>query len=126
MKGNSMQRSIFFFSILLAASAAVASNFNFLHQAAPIAEFNKEDMDMFRATLRKALDEVKDGEKLAWQNEKTGSSGLVNPLKTLESENGACRNARIINKSRRKITENRFKFCKKDGKWLAVEILENN
>lgn len=115
-----------FFTIVVSflASVSAASNFNFLHQAAPIAEFNKEDMDMFRATLRKALDEVKDGEKLAWQNEKTGSSGLINPLQTLESDNGDCRNARIVNKSRRKITESRFKFCKKDGKWLAVEILE--
>ena len=80
-------------------------------------------MALFKATIQKALNEKKDGEKLAWKNEKTGSSGLVNPILTLEDETGECRNARIINKSKNKIAESRFTFCKQNGTWIATEML---
>lgn len=116
-----MLRAFIIFTALFIVSPVYASNFNFLHQATPISDFNEQDLEMFKQALRTALNEKKDGERLAWKNEKTGSSGLVNPLLTLEDK---CRNARIINKSKNNIAESRYKFCKKDGKWLAVEILE--
>jgi len=116
-----MQRTLVIVTTFFLISTVFASNFNFLHQATPISDFNKQDLEMFKQALRTALNEKKDGEKLAWKNEKTGSSGLINPLLTLEDK---CRNARIINKSKNNIAESRFKFCKTEGKWLAVEILE--
>lgn len=115
-----MFRTILFTSLCFLAFDVSGSNFNFLHQVTPISDFNKEDLEMFRAALRKALDEKKDGEKLAWKNDKTGSSGLVSPIQTLEDK---CRNTRIVNRSKNNIAESRFRFCKKDGKWLAVEML---
>lgn len=115
-----MLRAIFIFISLFSISGAFASNFNFLHQATPIADFNKEDKRMFLDTIQKALNEKKDGERLAWKNEKSGNSGLINPTQTVEDN---CRNTRIINRSKTKIAESRFKFCKTDGKWVAVEML---
>lgn len=117
-----MLRTILFAVPLFLAFSVFASNFNFLHEAAPISDFNKEDMALFKAAIQQALNEESDGEKLAWKNEKTGNTGLVNLVLTLD--NGDCRNARIIKKSKKNIAESRFKFCKTNGKWIAVEMLE--
>jgi len=119
-----MLRTILFFTTLLIIPVVGASNFNFLHQATPISDFKKEDKKIFMETIQQALNEKKDGERLAWQNEKTGNSGLVNPLLTLDKKDGECRNVRIINKSKKNIAESWFKFCKTDGKWVAVEMLQ--
>ena len=100
-----------------------ACSATFLHEAAPISDFNDADMQMFKDAIQKALNEKKDGEKLAWKNDKTGHSGLVNPLQTLDSEADECRNVRIINKSKKNIAETHFTFCKQDGTWVAVEML---
>ena len=118
-----MIRAIITVTTFLFACSLQASNFNFLHEAAPISDFNKEDMALFKAAIQKALNEKKDGEKLAWKNDKTGSSGLVNPILTLENHTSECRNARIVNKSRKNIAESKFTFCKRDGTWIATEML---
>ncbi|MGD8785400.1 MAG: RT0821/Lpp0805 family surface protein [Thioalkalispiraceae bacterium] len=119
-----MPRTIVFLVLFLFASVVHASNFNFLHEAAPIADFNDEDMQMFKDTIQQALNEKRDGEKLAWKNTKTGNSGLVNPLLTLDENIGEeCRHVRIVNKSKKNIAESKFKFCKRDGSWVAIDML---
>lgn len=101
--------------------AAYASNFTFL-ETAPIAEFTPADTAMFENAIDTALNEKKDGEKLAWKNEKTGVSGLVNPLSTYEKNGTTCRKLRIVNRAKNKIAESVYKFCKKDGEWVAIRL----
>ena len=113
-------RLIFTASLLLFTSLTVASNLNFLHDITPISDFTKEDSKQFWDTVNTALDTKKDGEKVAWKNQKSGNSGLVNPLTSYEEDKTACRDVRIINRSKKNIAESMYKFCKKDGKWIVI------
>ena len=109
----------FFCSSLLFAASP-----NFLHNVTPISDFTKEDSELFWNSVIDALDNKKDGEKLAWQNEKTGNSGLVNPLNTYQEDDSQCRDLRILNRSKKNIAESKYKFCKHDGKWVAINIIQ--
>ncbi|MGD8926106.1 MAG: hypothetical protein PVG20_04615 [Thioalkalispiraceae bacterium] len=119
-----MFRVLCIFLMFFMVSVVSASNFNFLHESAPIADFNKDDIKMFNEAIQQALNEKKDGEKLAWKNEKTDNSGLVNPLSTYITDKSECRTVRIVNKSKKNIAESKYKFCKQDDKWVAVEIIK--
>lgn len=114
-----MLRLLIILFALLNLSAAVASNLRFL-ESAPIADFTSADTKLFEEAVQSALNNKKDGEKLTWKNEKSGNSGLVNPLSTFTEKGLQCRNLRIVNRSSTKIAETKFKFCKKEGKWLVV------
>ena len=119
-----MLRIIFYLSAVLISTNAIASNYNFLKDAAPIADFKKDDVEILQQTIQDALNNMKDGEKLAWSNDKTGNAGLVNPVLTLDSNEGECRQVRIVNRSKQNIAESMFKFCKLNGKWIAIEMLK--
>lgn len=110
---------LFFYSALAGAASP-----NFLHDVTPISDFTKEDSELFWNAVTTALDDKKDGEKLAWQNEKSGNSGLVNPLKTYQEADTQCRDLRIVNRSKKHIAESKYKFCKRDDKWVAINIIE--
>ncbi len=109
----------FFCSSLLSAASP-----NFLHDVTPISDFTKEDTELFWNAITNALDTKKDGEKLAWQNDKTGNSGLVNPLNTYQEENSQCRDLRIVNRSKKHIAESKYKFCNRDGSWVAIDLIK--
>lgn len=109
---------IFTILLLSTSQALIASNLNFLNESAPVYHFTDEDFNILMATIQKALNEKKDGEKLAWKNEKTGHAGLVNPLDTTIENNLKCRKTRLINRANKKIAKTVYKFCKQpDGVW---------
>jgi len=110
-------------ALFLYMPALYAANPGFMHDVAPISDFNKEDGEMFWNAVYRALDSKNDGEKLAWKNDKTGNSGLVNPLSTYQDGDIQCRDLRIINRSTKSISESKYKFCKRDGKWIAIEMI---
>jgi len=90
-------------------------------KGAPIASFTSEDTAMMENTIFKALDTLKDGEKLAWKNDKTGNSGLVNPIKSYQNDNQPCRTVRVINRSKQSISETTYDFClSPDKEWKLV------
>lgn len=113
-------------SLLVLSPQLFASNFSFLRNSAPIASFTEEDTTLFWNTLDKALDTLKDGEKLAWENSKSGNSGLVNPLKTYKQDSQLCRDVRIINRSKENISETKYQFCKDNDKWVIKHLLDSN
>jgi len=108
------------FTIVVETSAM---NLNFLHEAAPIADFNKKDLNLMDEAIEKALNEKRDGEKLAWKNKESSHSGLVNPLSTYSESEIICRTVRIVNKSSKRIAQNNFKFCKEGGEWIMKNII---
>ena len=116
-----MKRIAYFFTLMLIVTASHASNFRFLENT-PIAEFTPADTAMFENAIMTALEEKKDGEKLAWKNEETGVSGLVNPLSTYKKDDTTCRQIRIVNRAKNKIAESIYKFCKKDDEWVAIRL----
>jgi surface antigen len=113
-----VQKLIITILLLTTSQMLIASNLNFLNESAPVYHFTDEDFNILMATIQKALNEKKDGEKLAWKNEKTGHAGLVNPLDTTIENNLKCRNTRLINRANKKIAQTVYKFCKQpDGVW---------
>ena len=119
-----MKQTIIFMSIFLLTPLLYAASPNFLHDVTPISDFTKEDSELFWNAVTEALDSKEDGEKLAWKNEKSGNSGLVNPLSTYQEAESQCRNLRIVNRSKKHIAESKYKFCKQNGKWVAIDILK--
>ena len=110
--------------LILYSSMLFAANPRFLHDITPISDFTPEDSELFWNAVTNALDNVKDGEKLAWQNEKSGNSGLVNPLSTYQEADTQCRDLRIVNRSKTHSAESKYKFCNTDGKWVASDIIK--
>ncbi len=115
-------KTTWFFILLLSVPTVFASNLGFLHQAAPIADFNSEDVKIMEDTIQTALNEKKDGEKLAWKNDKTNHSGLINPLSSFIKDEMKCREVRIVNKSQKRIAQNNFKYCKQDDQWVLMKF----
>jgi len=118
-----MNRAAIILISFLIVTMTSASNLYFLTEAAPIADFNKEDVKIMEDTIQQALNKKKDGEKLAWKNEKTSNSGLVNPLSSYAEDKKECRKVRIVNKSNKRIAQNNFKFCKKDDVWDLIKFI---
>jgi len=108
------------FTIVVETSAM---NLNFLYEAAPIADFNEQDIKLMENAIEKALNEKRDGEKLAWKNDESSHSGLVNPLSTYSESEIICRTVRIVNKSSKRIAQNNFKFCKEGDVWILMNII---
>ncbi|MFV2061328.1 MAG: RT0821/Lpp0805 family surface protein [Gammaproteobacteria bacterium] len=98
---------IFGFCFYTGANAGV---FYYLRDL-PISSFTDDDMRLLRDTAYQALEELKDGEKKAWNNEKSGNSGLLNPLKTYQKDGRLCRTLRVINRSQKKIAELKLEVC---------------
>lgn len=116
-----MKRFVYLFAFMMITATSQASNFRFLENS-PISEFSPADTAMFEDAIQTALEKKKDGEKLAWKNEETGVSGLVNPLSTYEENGTTCRQLRIVNRAKNKIAESVYKFCKKGDEWVAVRL----
>ena len=87
----------------------------------PISSFTDDDMTLMSDNVFKALETAKDGEKFAWENKKTGHSGLANPLKTYKQEGLNCRTVRIVNRAKKQIAESKYEVCKvKDNSWKIM------
>ena len=121
-----MRKIITSLTVFLFVPVLNAASPNFLHDVTPISDFTKEDSEMFWNAITTALDSKKDGEKLAWKNDKSGNSGLVNPLSTYTEADTQCRNLRIVNRSQKHIAESKYKFCKREGKWVAIDLIKSD
>lgn len=93
-----------------------ASNFSYL-KTAPIAEFTEQDVAIMEDNLYRSLETLADGEKSTWKNDKTGSAGLAEPLKTYEKDGKTCRSLRLVNRSSKNINESVYEFCKEASGW---------
>jgi len=116
---------LFLVPVLLGlCTVSLASNFSFLKYS-PITSFTSEDTAMMENAVFKALNTLKDGEKLAWKNDQTGNSGLVNPIKSYENNSKSCRTVRLINRSKKSINESKYDFCQSADKEWKLFIKAN-
>jgi surface antigen len=73
-----------------------------------------------RAAHAEALEHGADGTESRWENPQTGNTGSITPLNTTEGENGVCREARIVNRSRNASGDATYLFCRQaDGNWMV-------
>lgn len=110
--------------ILLAGLAvslpATAQNWRFLKDA-PIAYFTTKDSELFKANLRDALDNGKDGERRSWSNNASGAAGSATLEETLRQGDNVCRRVRLDNAAKGHGGFTRKTFCKHAGKDWQVQ-----
>jgi len=107
--------------LLLAGTALAAGPMSVFRDTA-VGSFNDQDMQLLRATLDKALASSGEGVPLEWTNERTGSSGVITPERSLEQGGTNCRDLRIANRHRTLQGEAVYRFCRNPaGEWRLVQ-----
>ncbi len=106
-----------FASFLAGANPAQAISTSFLKDA-PVAHFNREDIDMFTKAAKRALNEAADGELREWANPKTGSAGTIQPLETTQGADGKCRTVQFTSSYKTLSASSQTNLCQQpDGNW---------
>jgi surface antigen len=88
---------------------------------APIANMTKEDLDIAGATMRKALDEGRDGQSYEWKNPSTSASGTVTALPRFEKDGLHCRGAAFSTEAKGKSGSSKWNLCKTPEGWKVLE-----
>lgn len=111
----------FIFLASFAVSPSVAAqNWRFLKDA-PIAYFTPKDSELFKANLRDALENGKDGERRSWSNPASGAAGIATLEETLRRGDNVCRRVRLDNSAKGHGGFTRKTFCKRTGKDWQVQ-----
>lgn len=106
-----------FLGLLVNVNSAQAVSTSFLKDA-PVSHFNNEDINIFIKAATAALNEASDGELRDWSNPKTGSSGSIKPLDTVEGINGKCRTVQFTSSYKTLSASGQNTLCKQaDGSW---------
>lgn len=81
-------------------------------------KFRAGDLALMRASVGQALKADKDGDTLAWKNDKSAASGAVTPLDRHRWQGMDCRRLRIVNTHGRLSEQGVYRFCEKPaGRW---------
>ncbi len=80
-----------------------------------IERYNDQDLELLFDTLARALNDNSDGQALAWNNDKTSSSGSIRPIKTFRNEGLKCRLTEIINRFKQQSSKSEYTFCQFPG-----------
>ena len=86
------------------------------------AQFNEADTKLLRAALDEALQSPTEGTPVTWQNERSGSSGSIEPVSSDLHNGMRCRDVKVVNRHRRQAGEGVYRFCQSpDGPWRLVQ-----
>ena len=92
-----------------------------LTEGMPFTKFSDEDRALMMARVNQALQAEKEGDPLAWKNDKSPASGSVTALNRVEWNGLQCRRLQIYNVYGDKKAIGVYKFCEKPaGKWKLV------
>jgi 17 kDa outer membrane surface antigen len=108
--------ALFFSAIAL---TVYASNHSFLGNSA-MSFFSKEDWKLSKTAQDEALNQLKDGARLAWKNPKTGSHGIFLPMHTIHANGSVCRDMQIIHSANLVNDKATYRFCKLNNQWKIV------
>lgn len=98
---------------------AYAYNFSFFGNSA-ISFFTKEDWTISRSAQSKALNQTRDGVKLAWVNPGTGTHGVFLPMHTYHANGSLCRELEILHTANLVRDKAVYRFCKLHNQWKIV------
>jgi surface antigen len=102
------------------SSLAAAQNWVGLLKGSPAEDFDDEDLQLFLATGRKALNEGKDNETLRWENPKTRARGEATVTRSFEWKSYRCKQLQVYNEAGGRKGTSTFDLCSVDGKWRLV------
>ncbi len=101
-----------------AAMSAYAQTWSPALEDSPLSRFSEEDISLFAAARKEALEQRADGSEVPWQNPDTGASGTVTPTRTDRTGGRECRMLRVVNQAEGQSEQSEFWFCKMpDGTW---------
>jgi surface antigen len=123
---NTVMAAIYAFATISAPTLVHGLDLAFLDQA-PIRFFNDADLKLLSDSADKALDSAKDGETVAWNNEKTGNSGTLTPTRSFTRDGRDCRQLEVVNLAKeatRGSATSRMDFCKIDGVWKILSVVD--
>ena len=123
---NIVTAAIFAFAAISAPALVCGLDLAFLDQA-PIRFFNDADLKLLSDAADRALGSAKDGETVAWSNERTGNSGTLTPTRSFSWDGHDCRQLEIVNlaeQATRGAATSRMDFCKIDGVWKILSVVD--
>ena len=104
------------FVLVIFSLPALSANVAFLYDT-PAQYFNTQDWKMLETTADYALNKLPNGNIAKWQNPKTGNSGLLEPLNTIQKYGTTCRALQITNYAKYRKDQYVFMFCKFKTGW---------
>ena len=111
-----VRSTVFVVCLALAAPLAHAQGLGFMGRG-PMAKFSKEDHDLFRGALGRALETDKLDQTISWNNPKTPAKGSITPQKVYERDGAPCRTLRVVNEYQTLKSDGVYSLCKRDGRW---------
>ena len=103
------------------ASANVqAQNWVSLLKNTPAEFFDDEDVKLFLAAARGALDGVDDNQVRGWQNPRSGHHGDATVLRRFDSKGRPCKELRVRNEAQGRKSDQRFNLCSVEGRWRLL------
>lgn len=88
---------------------------------APIARMTAEDLDIWTAALRDALDRGRDGETFEWKNPATSASGTIRLLTSFDRQGMRCRGAAFTISARGESSNTAWNLCRAPEGWKFAE-----
>lgn len=102
------------------SSLAAAQNWVGLLKNSPAEMFDDEDLQIFLAEGRKALNEAKDNETRRWENPKTRARGDFTVTRSFEWKSYGCKELRVNTEAGGRKGTSTFNLCSVEGKWRAL------
>jgi len=114
-----------FLVVVLAAAAvvsppAMALNWVPLLKNSPAERFDEDDLEMFIATARKAVNETPDNQTLTWENPDTKAHGDVTVLKSFEKDGKTCKRVRVRNEAGGRKASSIVDACRVGTRWRLI------
>jgi len=104
----------------LAPANAPAQNWVGLLKNTPAEFFDDEDVKLFLAAARGALDGVDDNQVRGWQNPRSGHHGDATVLRRFDSKGRPCKELRVRNEAQGRKSDQRFNLCSVEGRWRLL------
>jgi len=104
----------------LASANVQAQNWISLLKNTPSEFFDDEDMKLFLAAVREALDGVDDNQVRGWQNPRSGHHGDATVLRRFDSKDRPCKELRVRNEAQGRKSDERFDWCSVEGRWRLL------
>lgn len=90
-------------------------------QGTAVNKMTKDDWSFATETIRKALDDGRDGQSYSWTNPKTGASGSVVPSAAFVRDGSKCRKASFAFVAGGSKGESSWTLCKLPDGWKAID-----
>lgn len=105
--------------LTLGSELAAAQGWDFWKNS-PFANMEEEDMESFKAEIRKALDEAPDTEVIEWSAPSGERKGKILSKFTYQSHGTTCRRLALQLSEGDRKQNHRFDMCQDEGRWEVV------